>query len=504
MQTNSNSPIFQSISNESNVKPNKKKKNAALKIFLKLQVAALCILFASTICYSSKIVSNTSVEVGNVIEKLTLAEYTKALNYAKLASQAYSAFDNDAVKTGMWATYEDLPEGMIGQSFDTPNYEVIGTYAIGSLDATLFEKMDSSGEVVLAFRGTSPGSPFDWAEDIKQFKGISEQYETAIELAINLKKEYSYKLSFTGHSLGGGLAQAAALATGLEAICFDAAGLSEATIEKYGLVLSNAKNINHFNVKGDWVSDHNEQMDDSTLNTPPYRKFPHTTLPECKQYGEQHWLEKIEPSSIPALKLADKLDFLDLVDDQIEDAKDFATALLNHSWHGVTYQLENQNFYDTIIDETIQTKMSALANEAVIQNGKDRLDYEPDSIKVIESILADLWDSVHWNSLPENEIIEKAEIYGAYIGEVIRRQHGGHWAQDGNGFYSIISNNPLGEDTVESTPKDWCYDRMVHGLPAETETGDGYIDAYGNNVMKKYCKSYVPGNQWSKYEPPYF
>lgn len=91
-----------------------------------------------------------------------------------------------------------------------------------------------SGEYVLAFAGTQPLSKADWVTNFKQGLGFkAEQYETAMQMALNLKQnlgeDASARLRFAGHSLGGGLASAAALATGIEAVTFNAAGIHKNT-----------------------------------------------------------------------------------------------------------------------------------------------------------------------------------------------------------------------------------------------------------------------------------
>ena len=60
------------------------------------------------------------------------------------------------------------------------------------------------------------------------------------------------KLSFTGHSLGGGLASANALATGKSAITFNAAGVGQDTKDRLGL-FSSAR-IDAYVVEGEIVS----------------------------------------------------------------------------------------------------------------------------------------------------------------------------------------------------------------------------------------------------------
>ena len=75
-------------------------------------------------------------------------------------------------------------------------------------------------------------TPNDWKDANKKYEGIS----------------------FTGHSLGGGLASANALAAEGKAVTFNAAGLSDAT-KKNNNLNGNVANINAFIVKGeilDW------------------------------------------------------------------------------------------------------------------------------------------------------------------------------------------------------------------------------------------------------------
>jgi len=98
-----------------------------------------------------------------------------------------------------------------------------------SLHAELFVK---DGQYVLAFRGTRPSESQDVANDVEQglgFKG--EAYDNAVELAKKIADRTNGNLSFTGHSLGGGLASAAAVVTGLSATTFNAAGIDTASIK---------------------------------------------------------------------------------------------------------------------------------------------------------------------------------------------------------------------------------------------------------------------------------
>lgn len=107
------------------------------------------------------------------------------------------------------------------------------------LQSGLYERKKNDGtlEYVYATAGTNPLELNDYGANIKQTTADSKQYVKSISNAKIISKSLGdAKLTFTGHSLGGGTASANALATGREAITFNAAGLSFATkIELGGL-----------------------------------------------------------------------------------------------------------------------------------------------------------------------------------------------------------------------------------------------------------------------------
>lgn len=84
------------------------------------------------------------------------------------------------------------------------------------------------GVTYVAFRGTELTSREDWGNNIGQFFGKeASQYKQAIDLAKKMHQETGGKVIFVGHSLGGGLATAAAHATGGRAIVFNPSTVSE-------------------------------------------------------------------------------------------------------------------------------------------------------------------------------------------------------------------------------------------------------------------------------------
>ena len=112
------------------------------------------------------------------------------------------------------------------------------------LQSMVFERKTKNGmEYAYVFAGTNCWE--DGVEDAVQLVGLSQEYDMAIKNAIKLSKEVgSNELTFVGHSMGGGNAAAASMATGRAAITFNPAVVSSATRLRYGL--SNPGNITNY------------------------------------------------------------------------------------------------------------------------------------------------------------------------------------------------------------------------------------------------------------------
>lgn len=97
------------------------------------------------------------------------------------------------------------------------------------LQSILFERtVDDKTEYAYVFAGTN--SFEDGLEDMAQVFGIAPQYYTAINNAKTLDNDlHGSELTFVGHSLGGGEAAAASMATGHAAITFNPAAVSPLT-----------------------------------------------------------------------------------------------------------------------------------------------------------------------------------------------------------------------------------------------------------------------------------
>ena len=138
-------------------------------------------------------------------------------DYARLAQAAYET--GDPIPDG-WRKVdaEELKKlGIAPSELDTEN----------GMQASVYQNAD--GKYVLAFRGTEPSRQpgLDISNDIMGGTATSPQVLEAINLSTKLAKAVGREnVDFTGHSLGGELASAGALATGGRAVTFNAAGLS--------------------------------------------------------------------------------------------------------------------------------------------------------------------------------------------------------------------------------------------------------------------------------------
>ena len=157
--------------------------------------------------------------------------------------------------------------------------------------SAIFVRKDKTGterEYAYVIAGTNPLSYRDWRTNFQQRFGETCQYDHATENAHKIQRVAKLPVTFVGHSLGGGLASAAALYTGCSAVTFNAAGLSNPTKDHYGLNNNNAS-INAYIVKGDAVdalqglvgltaegTHHNLPANVSTI---PYEVVPSTSLP---------------------------------------------------------------------------------------------------------------------------------------------------------------------------------------------------------------------------------
>jgi hypothetical protein len=116
--------------------------------------------------------------------------------------------------------------------------------------------------------------------------------------------------------------------------------------------------------------------------------------------------------------------------------------------------------------ENIDNYMVSLSAQAVKRAGSSygvNLDYSADSVKEVEKILATKYELQKTHPMTETEIADAADLWGAYIGEVVKRVHPAHWVRDsdvaGKGAFPIVYEDKSGE----SYPCTWVYHRLKNG-----------------------------------------
>ncbi len=117
---------------------------------------------------------------------------------------------------------------------------------------------DEDGGYVLAFAGTDLSSVEDWGTNLQQGVGaLSAQHGQAIGLAGQLARAVGAdNVVLTGHSLGGGLASTASVATDLPAVTFNAAGVHPNTVVAAAVVghespVIAADQVRNYHVRGE-------------------------------------------------------------------------------------------------------------------------------------------------------------------------------------------------------------------------------------------------------------
>jgi hypothetical protein len=164
------------------------------------------------------------------------------LQLSMMANDVYAA-DNPQTEQALvdagWTRLEPSPDGtslVDAQGNGIPIDPALLSTSEG-FDAAIYQ--NEQGQYVVAFRGTDDWglSPSGDADD-NGLQGLgfeTGQYRDAVALAEVAQQVFGEgNVVFTGHSLGGGLASIASLATGEPGVTFNAAGLSDQTLESLG------------------------------------------------------------------------------------------------------------------------------------------------------------------------------------------------------------------------------------------------------------------------------
>jgi RHS repeat-associated core domain len=164
-----------------------------------------------------------------VISYAINSAYSAGWDYATGAGEGVADVEGAATNARMSEASYDVTDADIGKlTIDGFTLTDIHTHRSG-LKAALFEGANSK---IVAFAGTDlfAGGGVDLIANFKQAFGFtSAQYEAGIKYALSISGD----VSFTGHSLGGGIATAAAIITGGSAMVFNSAGVHSNTLRGF-------------------------------------------------------------------------------------------------------------------------------------------------------------------------------------------------------------------------------------------------------------------------------
>jgi hypothetical protein len=168
---------------------------------------------------------------------------------AQTLSGGTAAPDFDAQVRGTDARSIDMQMALISQDvYDPSSTGITGWTRLGDdqltqagIDPASLEDpstgfraaiyQDANGDHVLAFAGSNDIK--DWLNNAEQGLGLpAAEYNQAVAVATEAKAAFGNSLAITGHSLGGGLASIASLATDSATVTFNASGLNDSTIQR--------------------------------------------------------------------------------------------------------------------------------------------------------------------------------------------------------------------------------------------------------------------------------
>ena len=116
-------------------------------------------------------------------------------------------------------------------------------------------------------------------------------------------------------------------------------------------------------------------------------------------------------------------------------------------------------------EPTMDDAVADGADGSVEQAKKDygiTLDYKPASVQKVDGILVKLHSEYVKDKANKRWSLEGLG-WGAYVGEVIRRQYGGHWSKQDPATGNPL---PLVWQNGTSFPVTWSIDEIIHGSSA--------------------------------------
>jgi hypothetical protein len=116
-------------------------------------------------------------------------------------------------------------------------------------------------------------------------------------------------------------------------------------------------------------------------------------------------------------------------------------------------------------DRDVSTDMRIRARKAIETAAKEFhtvLDFSPESVEKVETILEQIHQRQRQSPLSQAELVRESMKWGAYIGETIKAVRPCRWALNGTGN-GEGSLPVVYEDKGESYPVLWCYNRITNG-----------------------------------------
>lgn len=156
----------------------------------------------------------------------------EAMKKQQMAAESYKPVTQDRNPPAGYSNATDADLEALGLRDPTTGKDMTFMRDHRDFNAAVF-KNDATGDYVIGFKGTEVLSGDDWRTNAGQnFGNPTAYYSQAMEIGRRANIFQSGKVSFVGHSLGGGLASAASAFTGRPATTFNAAGLHPNTVPR--------------------------------------------------------------------------------------------------------------------------------------------------------------------------------------------------------------------------------------------------------------------------------
>jgi hypothetical protein len=113
--------------------------------------------------------------------------------------------------------------------------------------------------------------------------------------------------------------------------------------------------------------------------------------------------------------------------------------------------------------EELNKLMSDCAKDAAEASSTEfsiELDSSPSSIRLVDDILLAFIDKYHDQALEDEAVFTLCNIFGAYIGEVLKAQIGGEWVYDQSNPDAPSVFLKIGDNTYAFAGI--CYERLVN------------------------------------------